>query len=244
MENHADKKTVIVTGAGSGIGHAITLRLLAEGYVVYAWDIAPGRLEEIQRPNLSVAVVDVRDKPGLDRAVRQLLDATGCIDGLIACAGIYKTMPFLALDEATWDATFDINLKGGLFACQAVLPTMRKQRHGSIVFFSSTVARQGAIRGAHYAATKGGILGFARSVALDVARDNVRVNTISPGVTDTQMPREHATDADLEAAARKIPLGRIGRPDDMAEAALFLLQDDSSFVTGQDIRVNGGALIF
>jgi NAD(P)-dependent dehydrogenase (short-subunit alcohol dehydrogenase family) len=139
---------------------------------------------------------------------------------------------------------FDINLKGTLFACQAVLPIMREQRRGSIVLLSSTVARHGAVGGAHYAATKGGILGLARSLALDVARENIRVNVISPGTTDTPMPREHRTDADLEALRRRIPLGRIGRPEDMAEVALFLLQEDSSFVTGQDIRVNGGALLF
>ncbi len=238
------RPVAIVTGAGSGIGHAIARRLLAAGYLVGGWDVAPGRLDDIRSPDLSIAVLDVRDKAAVDRAVRQLLATAGRIDGLVACAGVYKTMPFLELDEATWDATFAINLKGGFFVCQAVLPAMRRQRHGSIVLFSSTLARIGAARGAHYAATKGGLLGLARSLALAAARDNVRVNTISPGVTDTQMPREHATDADLAATARTIPLGRIGKPEDMAEAALFLLQHDSAFVTGQDLRVNGGALIF
>lgn len=244
MEQDVARGTVVVTGAGSGIGRAIALRLLTEGYAVSAWDIAPGNLRQVQNPRLSVAQLDVRDKASMDRAVQQILGRSERIDGLVACAGVYKTMPFLALDEATWDTTFDINLKGTLFACQAVLPTMRRQRRGSIVLFSSTIARHGAVRGAHYAATKGGILGLARSLALDVAGQNIRVNVISPGTTDTPMPRQHATEADLEAAALRIPLGRIGRPDDMAEVALFLLQDDSSFVTGQDIRVDGGALMF
>jgi NAD(P)-dependent dehydrogenase (short-subunit alcohol dehydrogenase family) len=235
---------VVVTGAGSGIGHAITRRLLADGFRVCACDIAPGLLDGMPHQALTVAQLDVRHKPSLDAAVARFLDSAGRIDGLVACAGIYKTQPFLDLDEATWDKTFDINLKGAFFSCQAVLPAMRRQRRGSIVLFSSTLARQGALRGAHYAATKGGILGFARSLALEVAQDGVRVNVISPGVTDTAMPREHATDADLDAAAKKIPLGRIGRPEDMADAALFLLDDDSSFVTGQDLRVNGGALMF
>jgi NAD(P)-dependent dehydrogenase (short-subunit alcohol dehydrogenase family) len=239
-----DRPVAIVTGAGGGIGYAIVRRLLDEGYVVDGWDIAPGRLGEICDPNLSMSIVDVRDKASMEHAVHKLHRSAGRIDGLVACAGVYKTMPFLELDEATWDVTFDINLKGGFFACQAVLPTMRRQRRGSIVLLSSTIARIGAARGAHYAATKGGLLGLARSLALVGGRDNIRVNTVSPGVTDTQMPREHATDADLEATARTIPLGRIGRPGDMAEAALFLLGPDSSFVTGQDLRVNGGALIF
>jgi 2-hydroxycyclohexanecarboxyl-CoA dehydrogenase len=240
----AGKTVVIVTGAGGGIGHAIAQRLLAAGYGVSAWDLMPGLLADVQDPNLSIVVLDVCIKANVDRAVEQLLQRSGRIDGLVACAGIYKTMPFLELDEATWDATFDVNLKAAFFACQAVLPAMRRQRQGSIVLFSSTLARIGAARGAHYAATKGGLLGLARSLALAAARDNVRVNTISPGVTDTRMPRGHATDADLEATARTIPLGRIGKPDDMAEAALFLLEADSAFVTGQDLRINGGALIF
>lgn len=237
-------RAVVVTGAGSGIGFAVTQRLLAEDFMVCACDVAPGLLGGIHHQALSVAQLDVRQKPSIDDAVQRFLDSAGRIDGLVACAGIYKTMPFLTLDEATWDATFDVNLKGAFFSCQAVLPAMRRQHSGSIVMFSSTLARQGAVRGAHYASTKGGILGLARSLALDVARDGVRVNVISPGVTDTAMPREHATDADLEATAKKIPLGRIGQPQDMAETALFLLGDDSVFVTGQDIRVNGGALMF
>lgn len=240
----AGRPVAVVTGAGGGIGTAVVRRLLDEDYFVNGWDIAPGRLGEIRDPNFSVSVVDVRNKASVDRAVQQLHQAVGRIDGLVACAGVYKAVPFLDLDEATWDLTLAINLKGSFFACQAVLPAMRRRRRGSIVLFSSTLARIGAARGAHYAATKGGLLGLARSLALVAAPDNVRVNTISPGVTDTAMPREHATDADLEAVARTIPLGRIGRPEDMAEAALFLLGHDSSFVTGQDLRVNGGALIF
>jgi len=240
----AGRPVAVVTGAGGGIGYAIVRRLLDEDYFVNGWDVAPGRLGEIDDSNFSISIVDVRNKASVDRAVQQLHQAVGRIDGLVACAGVYKAMPFLDLDEATWDHTLAVNLKGSFFACQAVLPAMRRRRSGSIVLFSSTLARIGAARGAHYAATKGGLLGLARSLALVAAPDNVRVNTISPGVTDTAMPREHATDADLEATARTIPLGRIGRPEDMAEAALFLLGHDSSFVSGQDLRVNGGALIF
>lgn len=240
----AGRPVAVVTGAGGGIGYAIVRRLLDEDYFVNGWDIAPGRLREIRDSNFSISIVDVRNKASVDRAVAQLHQAVGRIDGLVACAGVYKAVPFLDLDEATWDLTLAINLKGSFFACQAVLPAMRRRRRGSIVLFSSTLARIGTARGAHYAATKGGLLGLARSLALVAAPDNVRVNTISPGVTDTAMPREHATDADLEAVARTIPLGRIGRPEDMAEAALFLLGRDSSFVTGQDLRLNGGALIF
>jgi NAD(P)-dependent dehydrogenase (short-subunit alcohol dehydrogenase family) len=239
-----DKPVVIVTGANGGIGYEIVLRLLSENYVVNAWDTVRGRLCENKHPNLSISLVDVRNKEEVSSNFQRLYGGAGRIDGLVACAGIYKAIPFFELDESLWDITFDVNLKGAFLVSQAVLPAMRRQRRGSIVLFSSTLARIGSAHGAHYAATKGGILGLARSIALVAAPENVRVNTISPGTTDTAMPRGHSTDADLDAMARTIPLGRIGLPKDMADAALFLLQSDSSFVTGQDLRLNGGALIF
>jgi len=235
---------VIVSGAGSGIGHAVTLRLLAEGYAVAAWDIAAGRLAGANDPRLSFRELDVRDKPAMDRAVADTAARFGRIDGLVTCAAVFKAVPFLKLDEATWDATFAVNLKGTLLACQAVLPAMRRQRDGAIVMFASTLARSGAVHGAHYAATKGGVLGFARSLALEVATENIRVNVVSPGLTDTPQPRGNMTDAEIRARAARIPLGRIGAPDDMAETVTFLLSDDASFVTGQDIRVAGGAGLF
>ena len=131
-----------------------------------------------------------------------------------------------------------------MFACQAVLPMMRKAGHGSIVVFSSSIARAGSPTGAHYAASKGGVLGLMRSLALEVAKEGIRVNAISPGVTDTPQPRGHATDEELYAKAARIPLGRIGQPEDMAQAIHFLLGNESSYVTGQDIRINGGGQIF
>jgi NAD(P)-dependent dehydrogenase (short-subunit alcohol dehydrogenase family) len=121
---------------------------------------------------------------------------------------------------------------------------MIARRRGSIVMFSSSLARAGSVAGGHYAASKGGVLGLARSLAQEVADRNVRVNVISPGLTDTPQPRANASEAVIYAKADTIPLRRIGMPDDMADAALFLLGDDSSFVTGQDIRINGGANLF
>jgi NAD(P)-dependent dehydrogenase (short-subunit alcohol dehydrogenase family) len=180
----------------------------------------------------------------MDRAVCETVAAAGRLDGMVACAAVFKAMPFLELDDATWDTCFDVNLKGGLFACQAALPVMQQQRRGSIVLFSSIIARTGAVKGAHYAATKGGILGLARSLAIEVANDNIRVNVVSPGITDTPQPRANVSEEYLAARAREIPLKRIGKPEEMAEVALFLLQDDASYVTGQDIRVTGGGRLF
>jgi len=243
MENRVSG-AVIVSGAGSGIGHAVTRRLLDWGYRVSAWDIDAGQLAGANDPRLAFHDLDVRDKSAMDRAVADTVERFGRIAGLVTCAAIFKAVPFLELDETTWDETFAVNLKGTLLACQAVLPAMRRQGNGAIVMFASSLARSGAVHGAHYAATKGGVLGFARSLALEVAAHNIRVNVVSPGLTDTPQPRGNMSDAEIRAKALQIPLGRIGAPGDMAEAVTFLQSDDASFVTGQDIRVNGGAGLF
>lgn len=243
MTNDKVRETVVVTGGGSGIGFAIVRRMLDAGYAVSAWDAVEGRLEGMNDPHLAFHRLDVRDKAAMDRVAANIVETGSPIVGLAACAATYKPVPFLELTEEARDAHLDINLKGSLFAAQAVLPDMRRRGKGSIVLFSSSIARGGAAEGAHYAATKGGLLGLARSMALDVARDGVRVNAISPGVTNTPQPRGHRSQADLDRAAQQNPMGRIGEPEDMAETALFLIEDDASFVTGQDIRVNGGRLM-
>ena len=236
-------RSVVVTGAGSGIGYATTLLLLDRGYRVSACDVVAGRLDGCRREGLTFHRVDVRDRSAIEAAIaaEERLSSGTC--GLVNCAGIFKRMPFLELDEETWDRHFAVNLKGAFLACQAVLPRLRRNGGGSIVLFASSLARTGSPGGAHYAATKGGVLGLARSLALEVARDNIRVNAISPGITDTPMPRSHRSEEDFLARAKTIPLGRYAMPEEIAEAVLFLLGDDSTYVTGQDIRINGGSQI-
>jgi NAD(P)-dependent dehydrogenase (short-subunit alcohol dehydrogenase family) len=236
----AIRPAIAVTGAGSGIGYAATMLFLEKGYRVLAWDHLPGRLDGQNHPHLRFERIDVRDKSAMDRAI-------ACeplpLRGLVACAAIFRRMPFLKLDETTWDDHLDINLKGSFLACQAVLPAIRCSGGGSIVLFSSSIARTGSPTGAHYAATKGGILGLGRSLALELAREGIRVNIISPGITDTPQPRAHGSETEFYAKMKTIPLGRFGRAEEMAQAALFLLGDDSSYVTGQDIRINGGGQV-
>ena len=240
----APKGSVIVTGAGSGIGFATTQLLLAQGYRVVGCDLTRGSLAQIDDDSLHFDALDVRDAQALRASVAAEEARGHAIAGLVACAGIITRTSYLELDEETFDRHLDVNLKGPLFACQAALPAMLRQGKGSIVLFASSIARSGSVKGAHYAASKGGVLGLARSLALEVAREGVRVNVVSPGVTDTPMPRGHASDEEVYAKAAKVPLGRIGQPDDMAQAVLFLLSDDSSYVTGQDLRVSGGANLF
>jgi len=237
-------ETMIVTGAGSGIGHALTRRLLAENYHVSAWDTDPGDLAGTNDDNLDFCEIDVRDANAMAAAVAQAEEKTGKIAGLATCAAIYRATPFLELTEDDWDAHLSVNLKGTMLSCQAVLPTMLEQKSGSIVLFSSSIARRGAPQSAAYATTKGGVLGLGRAIALDHARAGIRANIVSPGITDTPQPRGNLTEDDMYGRAKNIPLGRIGQPQDMVETALFLLSDDASFVTGQDLRVNGGAGLF
>ena len=235
--------TVIVTGAGSGFGLALTRRLLEESFRVEAWDRDEGSLSDIDDDSLSFRQLDVCDGRAMADAVAAI-ETSAAITGLVTCAAIYRVAPFLEITEDDWDAHLSINLKGTLLTCQAVLPRMLDQRRGSVVMFSSLIARRGAVNSGAYAATKGGVLGLMRALALDHARAGIRANAISPGIADTPMPRAVMDEDMLISKGDDVPLGRIAMPEDIVDATMFLLGQESSFVTGQDIRVNGGAGLF
>lgn len=235
---------VMVTGAGSGIGRDLTRQLLAEGTPVAACDLNLGDLETINNPDLTTFQLDTRDKAALTGAVSQTIERYGGLRGLSACAGIFRPKPFFDITPEDFDAHFSINLKGVLFSVQAVLPHMLERGHGSIVLWSSGLGRSPQPGTAQYAATKGGVLGLMRTLALEVADKGVRVNAISPGIADTPMPHAVMPEGTMEQRARANPMGRIGTAQDMADAAMFLLSNDASFVTGQDFRVNGGVNLF
>ncbi|MEE2720626.1 MAG: SDR family oxidoreductase [Pseudomonadota bacterium] len=235
--------TVIVTGAGSGFGLALTRRLLEENFRVEAWDRDEGSLSDIDDDSLSFRQLDVCDGRAMADAVAAI-ETSAAITGLVTCAAIYRVAPFLEITEDDWDAHLSINLKGTLLTCQAVLPRMLDQRRGSVVMFSSLIARRGAVNSGAYAATKGGVLGLMRALALDHARAGIRANAISPGIADTPMPRAVMDEDMLISKGEDVPLGRIAMPEDIVDATMFLLGQESSFVTGQDIRVNGGAGLF
>jgi NAD(P)-dependent dehydrogenase (short-subunit alcohol dehydrogenase family) len=242
--NDAKPGAVMVTGAGSGIGRDITRQLLDQGTPVAACDLDLGDLPALNNPDLTTFKLDTRDKAALEEAVAQTIAERGTITGMSACAGIFRPKPFFDITVEDWDAHFSINLKGVLFSCQALLPHMIEQKRGSIVLWSSGLGRSPQPRTAQYAATKGGVLGLMRTLALEMAPHNVRVNAISPGIADTPMPHAVMPEGTMEERARANPMGRIGTAQDMANAAMFLLSDDASFTTGQDFRVNGGVNLF
>lgn len=230
-------RVAVVTGGQSGIGKAVAARLGRAGARVSVLDLTGGADDD---PIPSYRV-DVGDEPTVDATFDAIAAREGGIDYLICCAAVFPARPFLELPAADWERTLRVNLTGGFLCCRAALRHMRPRSFGRIILFSSGLARTPVRNCASYAASKGGVLGLARSLALEVVQEGIRVNTISPGITDTPQPRGHMSEEELYGRAASIPLGRIGTVDDMAEACLFLLGEESSYLTGQDLRVNGGA---
>lgn len=237
-------RAYVVTGAGSGLNLAITQALLAAGCRVAAWDIKPGGLAGNADPRLSFTALDVRDKAALTKAAAEAAKAGDGIAGLVAGAGIMVNAPLLEIKEADFDRTMAVNLKGPMLTAQAVLPHLRPAGKGSIVMFASMLARSAGPNGADYIASKGGVLGLARTLAMELAETGIRVNTISPTMVDTPMPQAAFSREAIAARGRTVPMGRLPTTEDVAAAALFLLSDEASFITGQDIRLNGGERLF
>ena len=237
--NEHQGRVAVITGGSGAIGGAIARRLHDGGAAVHALDSKPSQASE-----WNFHIVDVANESAVDTTFDAIGNLAGRIDYLVCCAGIYRPAPFLELTLEDWQQTLQINLTGYFLCCRAALRFMRPQKFGRIVMFSSMAARTGAAQVAHYAASKGGILGLARSLAIESAAENIRVNTVSPVITDTPMPRAVLSDEVMESRKTRIPLGRIGEVKDMTEACMFLLSDDSSYMLAQDLRVNGGSTLW
>lgn len=239
-------QTILVTGAAGGIGRIVS-QVLHE---------AAARLVLVDRPGPALdelcAVLgegaDVRSSDAGDLTqMRDLVAETetnlGPIDGLVNCAGLWEVKPWANIDDASWHAVVDANLKTGFVCCQSVLPGMVERRCGSVVNFASTAGEYGSISpAAHYAAAKGGVIALTKSLAREVGEFNVRVNAISPGPTDT-VALGAATAEDKARVGRRTLLGRLAQPEEMAYGVLYLVGPLSTFVTGHVLRVNGGSLL-
>ena len=236
--NEHHSRIAVITGGSGGIGGALATRLTADGATVHVVDVKPGA------DNTRFHAVDIGDETAVNRVFDAIGAEHGAIDYLICCAGIYRPQPFLELSLDAWRQTLQVNLTGMFLSCRAALKYMAPRKFGRIVLFSSMAARTGGKNVAHYATSKGGILGLARALAVEAAADNIRVNAISPVITDTPMPRAVVSDAYMQSRKDHIPLGRIGDVQDMVEACLFLLSEDSSYMIGQDLRVNGGSTLW
>lgn len=245
-----ENRIAIVTGAGQGIGRAIALGMAREGAALVIADLdeanAGAVSREIERVGgkASALYTDISN----ERSVRGMIDATlsehGRMDILINNAGIFPTSPVEAMQEEEWDRVIGTNLVGTFLCSRAVVPHLLAQRSGRIISLTSGRAFQGAKHGAHYAASKAGIIGFSKSLALELAPYGITVNVICPGITDTAQPRGHQTEEQIYAQGQRIPLGRIGQPEDLAGPAVFLASDAAGFITGQTILANGGGIMW
>lgn len=238
------ERTAIVTGASRGIGRAIALRLAAAGAAVVAGaraDHADGVVQDIKAAGgTAVAVtLEVTDPESVTGIVHATLDRFGRIDVLVNNAGIVRDQLLMRMKPGEWDAVLATNLTAASVCCRSVLRPMLKQRSGRIINISSVVGQSGNPGQTNYAASKAGLIGFTKSLAQEVASRGITVNVVAPGMIDTDMTAA-LDDRAREALRARIPVGRLGAPEEIGAAVCFLASDEASYITGQVLSVNGG----
>ncbi len=245
-------KHALITGGTAGIGKAIALAFAKQGAHVAIFGTNPERsaqvVEEMTQAKVAddqrftAVIVNVSDTKAVEAAIKELLAAWGKVDILVNNAGITRDTLLMKMSEADWDEVIDVNLKSVYNTCQALVRPMIKARSGKIINISSVVGLTGNAGQVNYAASKSGMIGFTKALAQEVATRNVCVNCIAPGFIETRMTGE-LTDAQKEGILKKIPMGRLGQPEEIAKAALFLASDLSDYVTGQVLTVDGGMVM-
>lgn len=246
-----DRVAFITAGAGAGIGHAVATRFLEEGANVVITDAHPRRTGELaaelskqfKREVLGI-VVDVTQRKQVDDAVARAIEKFGRIDILFNNAGINKLEPIWQLKDETWDLVVNVCLRGTFWTIRAVLPHMIKQGKGAIVNMASAAGWIAASDGeAPYCAAKAGVMGLTRAAAAEVAGKGIRINAIAPSVIYNEFLERIYPPGMFEAAKKRNPMGRLGEPREVANLALFLASDMSSYITGEVISISGGSVV-
>ncbi len=238
-------KVALVTGAGQGIGKSIALKFAAEGADLALFDINRDTCTETAQEchalgkRCEVFAVDVANRERVQRTCEEVLAVFGGVDILVNNAGFDRGATLLKVTEDDWQAVLDVHLKGTLNCIQALAPAMIRKNYGKIVNISSIYGKSGGIAAISYSAAKGGIIGLTKSIAKELGRNSINVNAVLPGLTDTptigKMPERYK-----KIIIEATPLGRMARPEEIANVVAFLASDESSYITGAAVEVTGG----
>jgi 3-oxoacyl-[acyl-carrier protein] reductase len=239
-------KVALITGGGRGIGAATAQKLAAGGAKAAVSDLDEAAAREVAEPLGGIAIAcNVTERASVEAMVERTVNELGRLDILVTCAGIIRDNLLFKMTDDDWDAVIDTHLKGTFMCARAAQAAMVKQKSGKMVFLSSTSAL-GNRGQTNYSTAKAGLQGMARTLAIELGPFNINVNAVAPGFVETRMTRQTAerVGVDFEAfklgAASRVPLQRIGQPEDIANVIAFLCSDDSSYVSGQTIYVRGG----
>lgn len=248
MELNLRDKVAIVTGAGQGIGRAIALTFASEGAHVAVAEKNPSTAEQVagEISGLGVKVqmiqVDVTDEVQVDQMVQATLAAFGQIDILVNNAGTARHKFFTQTTRQDWDIDFEVNLGGAVNCSKAVIQHMIDRRYGKIVSIASDAGKSGEARLVTYSAAKAGIIAFSKALAKEVGRYGINVNSVSPGTIETPLSMSLLAD-NVDQIIKSYAIRRLGKPEDVANAVVFLASDAAGFITGQSLSVNGGYLM-
>lgn len=236
-------KIILITGANRGIGHNILKKIATCGYTVIGTsrskDGADMISDAIKDSNGKGVVMDVTNQDSINTSINKIKEDYGVIYGLVNNAGITNDNLLMRMSDEQWNSVIETNLTSLYRVTKSVVKDMMKARTGRIVNIGSIVGLMGNAGQSNYSATKSGLLGFTKSLARELSSRNINVNAVSPGFIDTDMTKA-LSDDQIESLTKNIPLGRIASPDEVSSVVAFLLSDDSSYITGENINVNGG----
>ncbi|HEY8869681.1 MAG TPA: 3-oxoacyl-ACP reductase family protein [Candidatus Limnocylindrales bacterium] len=240
-------RVVLVTGSSRGIGAEVAVKAAAEGARVAihyrrSADAGRGTLERVRSAGgeAEAFMADVADGPQAERLVEEVIDRFGRVDGLVNNAGLTLVKPFLDTEPSEWEAVIRTDLTAAFHTCRAALPSMVERGSGSIVNLASRLGQIGVADSAAYSAAKAGVIGLTRALAREFGPRGVRVNAVAPGVTVTEMTTDLVDSEEGRRRLREMALGRFGRPEEVADAVIFLLSDASSLFLGQTLNPNSG----